>query len=62
MLHISLYWYEYGIDDLALWPYAVKYATWLYNLVPNRIMGLTSIELFTKTHSDHCDLLKTHVW
>ena len=29
MLHVSLNWSEYGVDDLALWPFAVKHATWL---------------------------------
>ena len=62
MLHTALHWNEKGVDNLALWPFAVKHAVWLYNRVPNRITGLTPIELLTKTKADHRDLLRSHVW
>ena len=62
MLHVSLHWTDRGVDDLALWPFAVKHAVWLYNRVPNRVTGLTPIELLTKTKADHRDLLRMHVW
>ena len=61
MLHVSLHWSEYDVDDLALWPFAVKYATWLYDWIPSLTTGLNLIELLTKTHADHQDLLRTHV-
>ena len=50
------------MDDLALWSFAVKHAAWLYNRVPNRVSGLTPMELLTKTKANHKDLLRTHVW
>ena len=53
MLHFLLYWSEYGVDELALWPLAIKYAMWLYNLVPSKIAGLTPMELLIKTCSNH---------
>ena len=62
MLHVSLHWTERGVDDLSLWPFAVKHAAWLYNRIPNRVTGLTPIELLTKTKADHRDILRTHVW
>ena len=31
MPHVSLHWSEYGVDDLVLWPFAVKHATCLFN-------------------------------
>ena len=62
LLHVSLHWTEYKVDDLSLWPFAVKHAVWLYNRLPNRITGLTPLELLTKTKADHKDLLRTHVW
>jgi hypothetical protein len=35
---------------------------WLYNRLPNGVTGLSPMEIFTGTHSDHRDLLCTHVW
>jgi len=62
LLHVSLHWTEYKVDDLSLWSFAMKHAVWLYNRLPNRITGLTPLELLTKTKADHKDLLRTHVW
>jgi hypothetical protein len=62
MVHVSLHWTERGVDDLALWGFAVKHAAWIYNRVPSRSSGLTPLELLTKTKADHKDLLRTHVW
>jgi hypothetical protein len=39
----------------------VKHAVWLYNRVPNRLSGLTPLELLTKSKADHRDLLLSHV-
>ena len=57
MVHVSVYWSERGVDDLALWGFAVKHAAWAYNCVPNRLLGLTPLELLIKTKADHKDLL-----
>jgi hypothetical protein len=62
MLHVSLHWTEHGVDDLSLWPFAVKHAVWLHNWLPNKVTGLTPIELLTKQKTDHRDLLCTHIW
>lgn len=62
MLHVSMHWSERGVDDIALWGFAVKHATWLYNRIPNRYTGVTPLELLTKTKADHRDLSRTHVW
>eukprot|EP00804_Cyclotella_cryptica_P031100 CCRYP_011717-RC/>CCRYP_011717-RC protein AED:0.72 eAED:0.31 QI:0/-1/0/1/-1/0/1/0/345 len=62
MVHVSLHWSERGVDDLALWGFAVKHAAWLYNRIPNSTSGLTPLELLTKTQADHRDLLWSHVW
>ena len=53
MLQVSFYWSEYGVDDLELWLFAVKHATWLYTMIPSRTTGLTPVEFLTKTHADH---------
>ena len=62
MLHVSLHWTEHGVDDLSLWPFAVKHAVWLHNWLPNKVTGLTPIELLTKQKTDHRDLLRTQIW
>ena len=62
LLHVSLRWAEAGVDDIALWGFAVKHAVWLFNRIPRRISGLTPMELLTKTKADHRDLLRAHVW
>ena len=62
MLHVSLHWTDRGVDDIALWGFAVKHAAWLYNRIPNRITGISPMELLTNIKADHRDLLRTHVW
>ena len=62
VVHSSLHWTDQGLDDISLWPFAVKHAVWLYNCVPNRLSGLTPLELLTKSKADHRDLLRSHVW
>ena len=41
MLHDSLHLSRYGVDDLALWPFAVMHAIWLYNQILSKTTGLT---------------------
>jgi transposase InsO family protein len=62
MIHVSLHWDEQGSDAVALWPFAVCHAVWLYNRLPNGLTGLSPMEIVAGTHSDHQDLLCTHVW
>ena len=62
MLHVSIHQSGYCVDDLGLWPFAVKHATWLYNGITKKVTGLTPIKLLTTTHFDYYDLLRTHVW
>ena len=62
LIHVSLHWSDHGVDDLFLWSFAVKHAAWLYNRLPNRVTGLSPLELLTKTKTDHQDLLRSHIW
>jgi len=63
MVHTSLHWASDGADDIQLWAIAVSHAVWLYNHLPSKHLGWKSpLEVFTKTKSDHRDLLRTHVW
>ena len=62
MVHASLHWSERGSDDIYLWSFAVTNSVWLYNRLPSKESGLTPLGFFTNNRSDHCDLLKCHVW
>ncbi len=62
MIHALLHWGEQGSDAVALWPFAVCHAVWLYNHLPNGVTGLSPIEIVTGTRLDHRDFLCTHVW
>ncbi len=62
MIHVSLHWDEQGSDAVALWPFSVCHAVWLYNRLPNGVTGLSPMEILTGTHLDHQSLLRTHVW
>ena len=62
MLHTALHWSKYGVDNLSLWLIAVKHAAWLYNRLPNRVTGISPLEMLTNERSDHRDLLRAHVW
>eukprot|EP00804_Cyclotella_cryptica_P015898 CCRYP_006377-RA/>CCRYP_006377-RA protein AED:0.16 eAED:0.08 QI:0/0/0/1/0/0/2/0/228 len=57
-----MYMSRTGVDDSALWGFAVKHVAWLYNHIPNSTSELTPLELLTKTKADHKDLLWSHVW
>ena len=63
MVHASIHWPSDKADDIRLWAFAVKHAAWLYNRLPQRALGFRSpLEVFTKTKSDHRELLRAHVW
>ena len=62
ILHVAMRWSERGVENIALWDFAVKHAAWLYNRMPNRYFGLTPMELLTNIKADHRDLLRAHVW
>ncbi|KAL7460113.1 hypothetical protein ACHAXS_001398 [Conticribra weissflogii] len=55
MLHVALYWTNDHVDDISLWPFAVKHAACI-------VTDLTPLEHLTSTKTDHCDLLHSHVW
>ena len=63
MTHVALHWPDDNADNIRLWAFAVTHAAWLYNHMPNRNLGwMSPLEIFTKTRSDHHDLLRTRVW
>jgi hypothetical protein len=62
MIHVSVHWDEQSRDAVALWPFAVCHAVWLYNCLPNGVTGLSPTETLTGTRLDHQDILSTHMW
>ena len=63
MVHAALHWPRDGANSVRLWAFAISHAAWLYNRLPNKNLGWKSpLEVFTKTKSDHRELLRTHVW
>ena len=41
LLHTSMHWCHYGVDEIVLWSFTIKNATWLFNQLPNYITGST---------------------
>ena len=63
MTHTALHWPDDNADNIRLWAFAVTHAAWLYNHMPNKNLGwMSPLEIFTKTQSDHRDLLRARVW
>ena len=61
MVNAAIHWPEKG-GDQSLWPFAMLYATWLFNRLPGYDTGVTPLELLTQQKSDHADLRRAHVW
>ena len=62
MVHAAMYWPSNSSDNTHVWPFDIQYAVWLFNHIPNQDTGLTPLEFFTKTKSDHHELQRAHVW
>ena len=62
MIHVALHWADYKVDDISLWPFAIKHAAWLYIRLPNQITGISPLEMLTREKATHKDLLRSHVW
>ena len=60
MLHASLRWPE--VSDASLWPMALSYAVYLWNITPSMDTGLAPLELFSGTKFDFPLICNTHVW
>jgi len=60
MLHANLRWPE--VADESLWPHALQYAVYLHNIMPFEESGVSPTEVWSRTKSNHHDLLHTHTW
>jgi hypothetical protein len=56
-----LCWPDRG--NIDLWALAINYAIWVYNRLPNDMLGgLSPDEVWSSTRSDHSELLRAHVF
>ena len=60
VIHAALRWPDQA--NKSLWPFALDYAVWLYNRLPSRETGYSPLELWSRSHSDHSELGRAHVW
>ena len=60
MLHALLHWPDEV--DMSLWPFAMDYAVYLYNRMPNKDTGVAPLELFCGSKLDAKILRSAHVW
>ena len=59
LLHSAIHWPDE--TELVQWPFAVEYAVHVWNRLP-KPRGMSPLELWTRTKSDHLSLQHCHVW
>ena len=50
------------VADESLWSHALQYVVYLHNIMPHEESGMSPIEVWSRTKSNHHDLLHTHTW
>ena len=60
MLHQALMWPEHL--DMRLWPFALDYATHLWNHLPNHDGGLSPMEICSGSKSNNAALKAAKTW
>ena len=60
LLHAQLRWSEQ--TPTSLWPMSIQYLVYLVNVMPQMDSGLSPDELFSRTTSDHSELLNLQPW
>ena len=61
MLHFLIHWPQEA--KMSLWPFAVSYAIWLWNNMPDTTSRLSPYEIFTGTsHDNHRHLQRVRVF
>jgi len=58
MLHAQMIWP--AMADETLWPQALQYAVYLHNIMPTEETGVSPVEVWTRTKSNHSALLYAH--
>ena len=60
LLHVMIHWPEQ--TSLDMWPFAVDYATFIWNKLPRGPSNLSPEEIFYGVKSDHNDIRSARVW
>jgi hypothetical protein len=60
MLHLLLHWPEQA--DLALWPFALDYAIFVWNTLPSKRTHWSPNEISGRTRADPIVLSRLRVW
>jgi hypothetical protein len=61
LIHLMLCWPDHG--NIDLWALAINCAIWVYNRLPNDMLGgLSPDEVWSSTRSDHSELPRAHVF
>jgi hypothetical protein len=61
LLHAVIHWPDQA--DLRLWPFALEYAIYLWNNIPNRESLMAPLEIFSSSKFPSYDQLnRAHVW
>eukprot|EP00957_Ditylum_brightwellii_P069890 5307688-Ditylum_brightwellii.AAC.1 len=60
MLHQVIYWPKYY--DIKLWSFALDYAVYLWNHLPDRSSRLAPIEIWTGAKLEPKHLRNAHTW
>ena len=60
LLHAMIHWPQE--TQLDLWPFAVSYSVYLWNILPRSPSKLSPTEIFYGVKSDHSDLKNAKVW
>ena len=62
MIRCDLHQGDHGLDNLALWYFALDHVAWMYNKLSQMLNGLTRLDMIMSYMADHKDLACTHVW
>jgi hypothetical protein len=60
LLHAMIHWPDEMTIDL--WPFAIEYACYIWNHTPKTDSGLSPVEIFFNTKSDHSELQNLRVF
>ena len=60
MLHASLCWPE--VSDASLWPMALSYAVYVWNITPSMDTRISPLEFFLETKFNFSIIQNTQVW
>ena len=61
LLHAATHWPDVAADPTT-WPFAVRHAVYIHNLIPSVRTRLSPMDLWSKTRFPMQKVLSLHVW